>query len=631
MTDNIEKTQNQTDRKSLCLLKLLYSCALVLLCWSSSIQAAVLPRTAELVPPETIVLIDIGNFGQVMQQFEETNLYKLYTDPAMEAFVDDFKAKRSEKLEKMDSELVRTIVGADVLPQGRVALALVLDEQTKDANEPPFLFVTQWGENTAKIKEAVDEMVRKAIENGAHRRVEDYRGASITTIVPESSEGLSYCFIDDCLMGSLNLDVLKFVIAHIQGATSPTLSGHADYPTTMRAVGPYHDIDFYVNIGQITKAVLGEAATDKAKLVAANLGLENVVSLAGSIGLGRDPGSSASGKLFLRIDGAKKGIFKVLDIESLALRAPRFIPASAHSVVFINLDVNKAFDELYRVLYGLAPQFAFLMQMPLLPPGPQGEPGVALKPDIIAHLGSQIVVAQSIEKQVAEGAKPRETLVALAVDNRSALEKSLSLLYDKIIAAKNPDARRELLGYTIYLADLSGFAPPTPPGQKTPMQILAATDTPQKPKLAFTVTDTHLIIGTESAVERAIRTLSSTDADSVSSAKWFTTAKSSIPSVVGMASLQDSAASGEFFWQRLKESAKDKTEDSTFSMGLGISTESLFPQLILSQIGLDMLDFSLLPEFDAVRKYFGVSAFYGVSRPDGFFFEFKYLNPPEAE
>ena len=43
----------------------------------------------------------------------------------------------------------------------------------------------------------------------------------------------------------------------------------------------------------------------------------------------------------------------------------------------------------------------------------------------------------------------------------------------------------------------------------------------------------------------------------------------------------------------------------------------------------DFADFSLLPEFGVVKKYFGLSAGYGISRPDGFFFEFKYLNPPK--
>jgi len=55
--------------------------------------AAVLPETAKLVPPETVLLVNINDFGQLKQQFEKTNLYNLYKDPAMAAFVDDAKAK----------------------------------------------------------------------------------------------------------------------------------------------------------------------------------------------------------------------------------------------------------------------------------------------------------------------------------------------------------------------------------------------------------------------------------------------------------------------------------------------------------------------------------------------------------
>ncbi len=60
---------------------------------------------------------------------------------------------------------------------------------------------------------------------------------------------------------------------------------------------------------------------------------------------------------------------------------------------------------------------------------------------------------------------------------------------------------------------------------------------------------------------------------------------------------------------------------------MGMSSGSLFPQMSLAQAGSDLVDFSLLPDFDAVRKYFGISTFYGVSRPDGFLFEMKYLAP----
>ncbi len=151
------------------------------------------------------------------------------------------------------------------------------------------------------------------------------------------------------------------------------------------------------------------------------------------------------------------------------------------------------------------------------------------------------------------------------------------------------------------------------------MQAPLGTGAPSMPKLAFTVTDTHLILASEDAVEQAIRTLSSGGGESVASTKWFTRAKSSIPSAVGLASLQDSAASGEYVWSTLRK-MKDPAQ------GGAMIPAGILPQG-LSRTGADLFDFSLLPEFEAVRKYFGLSASYGIARQDGFFFEFKYLNP----
>ena len=118
-----------------CAAILLCSCALILLCScappprpSVPARAKVLPETASLIPPETVLLVDIGNFSQLRTQFEKTNYYKLYKDPAMTAFVEDFKTRFREKVKQMDNEFVRTIVDTKIWPQGRVAVALVLNE-----------------------------------------------------------------------------------------------------------------------------------------------------------------------------------------------------------------------------------------------------------------------------------------------------------------------------------------------------------------------------------------------------------------------------------------------------------------------------------------------------------------------
>jgi len=631
------------------------------LCSSTSVRAGTLPDTAKLIPPETILLINIDDFSRLKSQFEKTNFYKLSKDPAMVAFVDDFKTKWREKIRKSDNELLRVIADADALPQGRVAVAFVLNEQiNEDANEPPLLLITQWGRTIKKIKEAVDKMVKKVIEDGAHRQTEDYRDVSITTIIRRSSAALSYCFIDDCLIGSMDLDVLKFVIAHIKGADSATLADDADYTATMKAaeLSAQTQIDFYVNIKQIIKIIVAEDDTGKTKTTISNLGLDNVTSFGCSIGLGSSTAGSKAyfGKAFLKVRGEKKGICRMLEIESAAFRAPPFIPTSAYSTSFVNLNIKKAYNELGNILNSILPQLAAIMYMPLLPPSPQGEPPLQLKADIVDHLGSQIIIAQSIREPLSNVSAPRQkkSLIAVAIDNRGALEKSLSLLHGTLLAANNPAARRQLLGHTIYLVDLAAMFPTPSKRPKRPMQALAPSEvrtelqqkrwenllltgpvgpmTQKMPeKAAFTVTDTHLIFASESAVEQAIRALSGTETVSVDSAQWFNRAKSTIPSVVGLASLQNDAASGEFFWSELrelkKETSKGKDKDSSTTIGVGVSSASPFPNLIFSQAGSDLFDFSLLPEFDVVRKYFGLSTFYGLSRPDGFFFEFKYLNP----
>ena len=142
------------------------------------------------------------------------------------------------------------------------------------------------------------------------------------------------------------------------------------------------------------------------------------------------------------------------------------------------------------------------------------------------------------------------------------------------------------------------------------MQTPGPQAAPQMPNLAYTFTDTHMILGLESTVEKAIRTLTSSGA-SLSSAKWFSKAKSLIPSVVGTAMMADLSISGELSWWMLKESGKQKGPLA------GLFRNSNIYQLINTE---------LLPEFDAVKKYFGMETIYGISRPDGFYFELNYSN-----
>ncbi len=622
--------------------------ATITLCAAAGLEAKVLPKTAELVPAETVLLVEADDFGRLRRQFEKTSIYELWKEPAMSGFVEKLRSKWHERLAGEQDDLLATmpqgmagaILGLEILPSGRLAFALVLNERSKDATEPPILVISQWAGDVDKIREQVEKATEKLTDRGVHISKQDYRDVTIVTTTEElkpvevkdwanydPDKGpvgtktvqrpplkTSYCFIDDCLIVSADAELVKFVVAHIEGASGPALAGDPDYTAAMAAVGPNHDIDIYVNIKQLVKTAGQEDDTGRAQATLTSMGFDNVSGIGCSVAVATDPGGSWTGKMFVKINGAKRGICKMLDLVSAPVRAPRFVPSSAYSMMFVNIDIKKAYDELYNVISKLSPASAAAMNTPLLPASPDGEAAVELKSGLIDYLGSQVVIAQSMKKPFESHKMPTETLFAVGVRDRVGLEKSLSLLHSRFVGSNDPDARRELLGHTIYILKLGNF--PFFGGAATPMQAGAGLQVRKEPSMAFTVTDGHLIIAAEPSVEQAIRMLSGTKATSLGSAGWFSAAGAAMPSVAGVAVFEDSAASTELLWWMLKQSAES-------SGGLRMGPASY----MLGAAGIgDWADFTLLPEFDAVRKYFGSSVMYGVSRADGFFFESKYLN-----
>ena len=79
-----------------------------------------------------------------------------------------------------------------------------------------------------------------------------------------------------------------------------------------------------------------KTATGESQKEMANLGFDGVGGLGFSLGIAPEADSSFRGKIFLRTTGTRKGILKMLEMRSEPVRAPRFVPASACSVSFLN-------------------------------------------------------------------------------------------------------------------------------------------------------------------------------------------------------------------------------------------------------------------------------------------------------
>ncbi len=603
---------------------------------------AATPKAAQLLPSKTVFLLEVDNFQTLWDQFKQTSFHGLYADPAMKPFLDDFHTKRKDKASKADNEIVQMIFGAGTLPSGRVAAAVVLPES--GTGEPAFVVLAEWGDKLAAVREAIDKMVSKAVDDGARKSRQEYRGVEITTITtldaPEVGSGaagreadaeasgpesVSYCFVGDCLIAGDQMPVIEFVVAHIQGAGGSTMAQSDDYSSAMKAVGPNHDADLYLNIRELVRALTAESQGGQAMKIVENLGLDNVVSLAGALGVARQADRTSSLRLLLKVDGAKRGVCRMLDIKSSPLQAPKFFPTDATSVFFLSLDVKQLFEELVATLNRFSPQYAAIAQMPFIPIDPQNGLFGDIKSAIIDNLGTDLAVAGKVSKSgsaLDPAATLSEMVAAMTVGNRANLEKALGAVHGMMLSQGNPEMRRELLGHTIYrvnLAEVMGGESE----QAMPMAAGVGPASPPTPILAFTISDSHLIVGSEASVERAIRAMAGADAGTLDSAVWYRRARAAIPALVGMAGLSDMAAAGGHMWQQLREmDALAKGDHSELQLGMS----SAGPQFLFA--GPDgLFDFSLLPEFDKVRKHFGLTAAYGISRQDGFFFEVKLLEP----
>ena len=168
----------------------------------------------------------------------------------------------------------------------------------------------------------------------------------------------------------------------------------------------------------------------------------------------------------------------------------------------------------------------------------------------------------------------------------------------------------------MYLMSIPGL--PFFGGGMAPMQAPTPPAMPTPAKMAITVTDSHVIIGEVSSVESVIRSIAGSGSTPVSSAEWYKRTSAAIPSVAGMIGLEDTSAGMEMLWWMFKQVGDAGGMNSMSPIGMMMDNPEM----------ANIADFKLLPGYDAVKKYFGVSAAYGISRADGFYFESKYLDNP---
>ncbi len=584
----------------------------------ASLGICQLPAAENVLPSDTVFMVSTDNISSLQASFKKTDLYGLWNDPVMKPFVSDFK-KSFEKFKMVSGKFDFLDGGKEEnLPTGKIAVGVLMGESVSKGEDAGVVMLMEYGKNAANIKETIEEKIKKAVSEGATRKKQNVMGVEVVTLIKErKAEGLddvngvsgqdkrnpfelNYGFVDDVLVvtADTDFDLMRFVISQVKGGQSgESLLKTSDYVQGMQATDLKDSLKFFVNVNKFLDLAASKAGPD-AKMQMEMFGLSNVSSLVGQVNV--DPKTSdLKARALLKIDGEKKGVIKMLDMKNAGVSIPDFVDSSTSSVSIFNWDVKNAFEQLKSMVMAVQPQAAMLLNMPFS--SPDGKM-MTVQQDLINHFGSQVVVATSYDAD--KKGRPQSSVFAIAVDNASKMDESIGMLHGMYLAAGNPKLKREFMGNNVYLVDFGGMMSMGQPGMESS----------KMPKIGITVTDSYLMIAPEEEIEKTLRQLSSGDAKSFETKPWFIEARKSIPGEVAVAGFQNNREVYEVMWDVLKEEGL-----SGLNSAAGEQAGSF----------LEMFNFSLLPKFDAVKQYFGISSAFMKNRQDGFYYEMNTMDLPK--
>lgn len=600
--------------------------------------AGTLPEASKLLPADTVLYFSIERLEDFRRDFEQTDFYRLSRDPAMKPFVDSLKGQFETMMKEKESRLADLILKENILPEGRVIIAVVQPAAPPGSDDEPdeqALILAQWGRHTEAVRQALNEDIQKEMREGLQRKEDSFRGVPLITVIrpgqtmelppenrdigeftgdedafpafPQEPQTMTtetvtyhYSFVDDVMIFGQAREPVEFAIAHLQGARGETLYDSNPSMNVFRAVDSARPAEFFINLSRLIKEVsFLFAAPGEAEETTDLMGFEGLQALLGVVQPAPGGEVSAKAKLLVHCPAPRKGILKALEMEAGRPALPPFLDPQSSRVYWSSLDLSKVVPEVFRAVAAVSPTMAASLNSPLIPPDSPDSSELFTAMDLAALLRGPILSTEKVASEASEELTVQEEmLIAVGVSDKEKLSSAIAKLHAHFIKPQWPNSRREYLGYPLYVIPAPSF-------------IMEEEEVPtEQPNLNFAwcVTDSFLLAGFEPAVEAALSRISNPTAERLERQGWLQQALRALPGPVAYASCVNARDFGKMLWTSLKD------EESDLNWMLEIDG--------LPEGGLD---FSLLPPFEAVQSYFSPTVTFMQVRPEGFFVEMQSL------
>jgi hypothetical protein len=593
---------------------------------------AAVPPAEQLLPPDTLAVFGVPDFSKTAAARKASPMFQLWNDPAMRPFRDKLTAKISQEfIAPLERQLGVKLADYTQLAQGQFTVAVVQNgwDGGKDP-VPSLVMLLDTRDQGDQLKKNLADVKKKLADAGKKFRTDTIRDVEFTTLALDDTNAvgnlpaLSFGQSGSLLLVGSNAKTLEQVLARLAGGGAGCLADQAAFQADQAV---FHDA---LSFGWINSAplmeVLGKAAAaqpqanpnaPKPDQIIAALGLSGLKSLAFGACESTD---GATVDLSLSVPEAqRKGIFKLIATEPKEAGAPAFVPASVTQFSRWRLDGQKFWAALDATLNDISPGMLknFLLT-PIEAAAKQKDPNFDFQKSVIANLGDDLISYKKAPRgnTLEElGSPPAITLIGspnaeqLLQGIRSVINGVLTLPMLPIAGSEIKE--REFLGKKIY-----SLALPSAPG--------AGGDKPAERSFLMAASGGYVAFGVDAAtIEEYLR--SSEDKPKP---------LADTPGLSDAAQKVGGTATGMFGYANDTENMRAVVEalrnnadflDKVFAvspLAAKIRAEDRDKAL------KEWLDFSLLPPFDQIAKYFSMSVYAGRMTSNGY--TMKVFTPTPA-
>ncbi|HUD84548.1 MAG TPA: hypothetical protein VMQ67_13645 [Candidatus Saccharimonadales bacterium] len=605
-------------------------------------RAAVLPPE-KLLPKDTVLVVTAPDWPKAWSFLTNSSYGRLWQDPALRSFKDKFIDKfTTDALNPLEQSLGIKFSDYKELPQGEVTFALLpvgqMDNPDRRFSQ---VLLIDTKDNASQLKTNLASITKKWIDAGKAIKTQKIREVEFTTLIvspsdlswnkifpkikpepaddgaskpPEKNTEITFGQIDSLLVAADSPTVIEKVLTLQQGGLLAPLaeepSFQTDFESRLRGAPFYCWFNVKALVDVLTAAPTGsddEAAAGVLKLTSLlNVtGLDSVKSACLSF---QQLPDGAAAQFFIGAPESKRaGILKVLAPETKDANPPPFVPADAMKFWRWRVNIPHSWGMLETMMNDLNPQFNRVVDFILQNAGKDKDEHYDLKSELLSNLGDDVInYEKTPDASSFSDLKSPPSIYLIGSPNPDKLASALTVAFG-MAQGSGGVKDREFLGRTIHTVTLGA-----------PENSAAQT-------LSFSGSGGYVAMASNAGIlEEYLRSN-----DSKAKALMETEGLGNAAQNVG------GLSSGWFGYENQNQNMRPmfdllRKQRPTVSDILGtpaIAGSMSVAEQIASRL-LDWSDFTLLPPFGAVSKYFYYSVYAGRFSPEGFTLKIFAPTPP---